>query len=717
MHELYILLAWHGSTDRSYRYCEPVARLNLLVSSRAPGICIHFLCETVVAHVALIKDDYFLMIEYNCDLFLAPSTIANGGLGIFTGKELHRGDYIGTTGDVAIPIIDLEWNNAKIEGESFPNPFDDYVWNGRSMGMGPEVGDLEWITTYWPGLDAMVNSFSPLINLERSLPDYDPDINATMHRSKDPGMGSFSPYVGGRSFVHHHVPVGGELFKDYGNNWFFQRNMTSPVITDIIQAQQLLQLFSWRVHPNVKPDAYQLLLDLKEIWDSPRLFQAIPDNWNKAEEIVHHHNLPAIQHSLRQWYQPNATRSLEWLKEHGTCLDVMETAPSTISGAGRGAFAKKSFEAGEVVTTSPLIHILDKSILELWEIGSDPTDPQRLIRRKRIGTQLVINYCFSHPETTLALCPYGKGINSINHSSEKVNLRVEWPADQFLNHNASYITMPPNQWNTLKPQLAIHYVATKPIAPGEELFLDYGPTWQEAWEKHVLEWRLSDIMHPLPHGQDYVNSVEWNRQHNSTDILWTAEEIEENYTRENPPYLQLRCHSDLLSLHHSRYYKLKWEGDFIDGAENPEYGLPCRVTGRIRRGDTYDYDVIIDTIANHGAREIQEVQRSNVPRRLLKWFDKPHTTDIHLHLSFRQPLGLPDSMVSKEWKFVAQQSQHSKFLQENIALEPIRSPGIRPQQGNETLEDNTTCSAAIPQMEVSHEESSFLMKDCKEGVR
>lgn len=45
-----------------------------------------------------------------CGLYLAPSTIPNAGLGIFTAKPLEAGDTIGN-GDIAIPLPDINWHH------------------------------------------------------------------------------------------------------------------------------------------------------------------------------------------------------------------------------------------------------------------------------------------------------------------------------------------------------------------------------------------------------------------------------------------------------------------------------------------------------------------------------------------------------------------------------------------------------------------------------
>ena len=62
--------------------------------------------------------------------------------------------------------------------------------------------------------------------------------------------------------------------------------------------------------------------------------------------------------------------------------------------------------------------------------------------------------------------------------------------------------------------LLLDVVATKDIQPGEEVFLDYGDEWEEAWNNHVKNW-----IRP-PNAKEYKSSAMLNKE----NILRTAEE-------------------------------------------------------------------------------------------------------------------------------------------------------------------------------------------------
>jgi len=86
-----------------------------------------------------------------------------------------------------------------------------------------------------------------------------------------------------------------------------------------------------------------------------------------------------------------SARPQEWLEKHGTCGDHIKSGPSTIPQAGRGAFATRFLPEGTAVSHLPLIHISDKSVLEMfhfrWVTGKPYPDPKLGLQ----GYQLLLN--------------------------------------------------------------------------------------------------------------------------------------------------------------------------------------------------------------------------------------------------------------------------------------------------------------------------------------
>ena len=139
----------------------------------------------------------------------------------------------------------------------------------------------------------------------------------------------------------------------------------------------------------------EILFPMQRVWDSATL-NAMPKTVEEATVVFHE--------EIEMVYQPNATRSIDWLKENGKCVDNIISKQSTIKGAGRGAFASRDLPKGTVITGSPLHHIpIKEDFIPLFR--TIRTDNPAEERRQEFGNQLQLNYCFGHTESTLLLCP------------------------------------------------------------------------------------------------------------------------------------------------------------------------------------------------------------------------------------------------------------------------------------------------------------------------
>ena len=169
---------------------------------------------------------------------------------------------------------------------------------------------------------------------------------------------------------------------------------------------------------------------------------------------------------------PGSVRSLEWLSKNGLCMDNIKPGPSKIPYAGRGAFATRDIKEGLLVAPVPLIQISDETVLDLHQVKSveyqdDSKDESMYIRESDdvIGIQLLMNYCYGHPESSMLFFPTGAVTSYINHSPEKANAKMVW-SDHPNNRKDLF-----GAW--LKPfnpmgGLVLEIVATEDIKEGEE---------------------------------------------------------------------------------------------------------------------------------------------------------------------------------------------------------------------------------------------------------
>jgi hypothetical protein len=537
-----------------------------------------------------------------CELFVAESTLPNAGLGMFSAVQKMAGDSIGD-GDLALPLLDID------RTKKSRVVFDDYFWSGLSNDMSHESN--RWaINAVGFGLYSAPNSFIPLVNIQTAFPllhsSFGHDLPYMPHRSIDPGAGAVTTYRAAKTIVDRKIPAGGEVFVSYGDIYFSARphlfGENLPLSRSFREAYVLLK----RTEAFDFTPLHDAILNIREIWKSTsRVINALPPNHGDL-------NL-ALEKGVEEIYQKNATRSLEWLWEHGTCVDHTSYMPSTIAGSGEGAFAKRRLPKGTVITGSPLWTFEDDGYLNLGDDGEYDRSHMK---------QILYNYCFGHETTSLLFLPYASaGALYINHGSEKkANVGVQWANPGKLRHDPSLFDLSPDQIMDKQngPQLGIEYIALRDIEEGDELFLDYGDKWEEAWDEHVKNWR------PV---KDNTIASDWNAA--GEPIRTKEEEILNPY----PASINLRCHSDLLSQDESKWTEMEWSRH----ESGKIYGHSCEVLERSPDNSTY-------------LVSFETESRENVPRKALYFLDSPHKSDLFLENAFRYTIQLPDEMVPEAWR-------------------------------------------------------------------
>ena len=544
-----------------------------------------------------------------CELYIAASTIPNAGLGIFSGLSKKKDDFIGN-GDKAIPLIDVWWHNGQIY--DFFNPMDDYTWDGSSMGMGLETLHKNDLSAFWPGIDAMVNCNAALLNTEKATPRYD---EGGLHRAKHPGAGGMTPYNADQSILIRDIPIGGELFKNYGDDWFLHRTNLGQIPVESHYGM-VLDLISDMID-EIKFDPSimynELIREFQTIWDS-RMLNALYDfTWKDVLRAIDVDDIGIL-------LQNNATRSVEWLNENGKCIDHIVHGRSTIDGAGHGAFAKRDLPIDTIVTGTPLIHFPDGKWFDTYEFQY--CNDGHMVRNMTdgpYGKQLLLNYCFSHPESTLTLCPYGSGVNYINHNKTKANVKVQWSKDGITNHHSEWLLKDPNEMTGVhSTNLAIDYVTIRDVVEGEELFLDYGDVWEDKWNELIEGWKHYDTSYL----EDYVSATEYNLRHGKDRILSSKEQ--QLYYQPYPDNLLIRCHY-LLELSNNVF-----DGDdisFFSDWENfmgDNNGFPCHVLNYDNSNESY----LVEFYTSYNVLK----KLRGVPREAIKFADRPYSKSFELKL-------------------------------------------------------------------------------------
>ncbi|KAL3805486.1 hypothetical protein ACHAWO_002996 [Cyclotella atomus] len=425
--------------------------------------------------------------RFTCGLYLAQSTIPHSGLGVFTGIPHSPGSSIAPP-EISHQLF-MQFNG---EQTPFSNPMiiHDYTWASHVSGATWE-GEVE---TLIPGLGMAANGFLPMANAFSIMGSID---SAGVNTDKDgiqmgPGSGAFSPYHGLQYLAERAMGVGDEVFVNYGDHYFRGRpNVYGlvPLTPEFQTADELLTKL-WSAL-NSSPILKSLMLDhgeeahieLDRIWNvfrndfvtDQRVSNALPSSVADIPRA-------AMHGTPFNFLRGNNPRSLEWLETNGYCMDTLNVGRSNIPHAGRGAFAKKAFVEGETILPLPMLHI-DRSDLDIWRNG------------ELYSKQLILNYSFGHKDSSLLLFPYSSSAGFINHGGKEANAKVVWAeTDPTGFHQKEWKSMSPRLILDMKHTgLLMLVVATRPIQEGEEVTIDYGDEWQDAWERHVEDWDSSGI--------------------------------------------------------------------------------------------------------------------------------------------------------------------------------------------------------------------------------
>jgi hypothetical protein len=448
------------------------------------------------------------------------------------------------------------------------------------------------------------------------------------------------------------------LQKFYGDNWFESRSdsfgPTFPLSDDFPVAEELLRQFASLTQESSLQETSTLQQDLYDIIASlsalphpfvSRVLGALPDDLADALKAAEAGEIAVL-------HQPHHIRSPAWLQEHGRCMDHMRPGMSTLPQAGHGAFATRDLPAGTIITTSPLHHLPVQEFVHMYKFEyDDKTNRWNKNMDGVSGYQILLNYCYSHAETTLLLCPYGGGINYINHHHTTPNVKIRWAVDFPLAHKAAGLaeTVESLEYN-YQPQFGFDYVALTDIEEGDELFLDYGDEWEEAWQEHVENYEAAG-----EHPEQYAAGAYLNEHHSNMPVRTVDELVFDPY----PDHLQIRCHPTL------RYYS---GGDTSSSPgyrwRTKDYGYPCRVLDRyledgqewytvqleIHPDEEDDDDDDDDNHAKSSKKGTTWIEKTDIPRSAINFFDKPGHTDMHLPNAFRHAIGIPDEMIPDIWR-------------------------------------------------------------------
>lgn len=480
------------------------------------------------------------------------------------------------------------------------------------------------------GAGAAINCYFPLYNTQ-GWDERTEMSSEGLHRSKDPGAGAFTPYHGRVTYATRPIRAGEELFTDYGEAYFTHNPETYgniPLWDDYEDATEILrefvevrdeitQSFDKVTKEVFHKELYESVVEIIKVWDS-RTLNALPDKPEVVDELA------IIGTNYTYWNR--SVHSQEYLEENGICMDNMVVRPSELPQAGRGAFARRFIPKDSVVAPAPLIH-MDETLTEMYPRDYDPETEKWWADRSEpvLHHQILMNYCFGHNRSTVLLCPYGMFTGLINHSKEKVNAKIVW--SKKIMRNPEWLEKPIEEWlEEIHVGLAFDFVALRDIHPGEEIYIDYGDDWENAWREHVNNWK------PPKNAESYKASFDLNAD---PDLVV-------------PTFEEGSFHHDSVEMLCRDYFRTI-SGFYPDRKSN-HY---CRVLSRTEKNGEQEYTVEILERSepeddDYCYEELDEIL-FNVPRDVFYFEDIPYTRDTAQPWSFRHRMAIPNEIMPVAW--------------------------------------------------------------------
>jgi hypothetical protein len=364
----------------------------------------------------------------------------------------------------------------------------------------------------------------------------------------------------------------------------------------------------------LRSDLWSVVTSYASIWKKSPTLNVLPEDSFLLIPGLGTAVLQKVQEITRSY------RELSWLEENGQCLDNIKVGQSRNPEAGRGAFANRFIPKDGLVAPAPLIHVPDSNVLTMYA-PSGVNEKGEALRDLEgpVTSQLLLNYCFGHQESTLVLCPYGHLTAFINHSHDNPNTQIRWTRKM---RHPGWRHESIEEWGREKHAgLSFDFVALRDIDEGEEILIDYGEAWEEAWRAHERSF--------IPR-EDYIPAQELNEM---SDLVYP--------TADEEPFegVSLWCHTHYIEHFLSRRRKKSRES------------YECRIMKRLGE-DRY----MVQLIGHHRDKTagfthfVASEILWEVPSDAFFFKDLPYSRDHLKPDAFRHAMMIPDEMFPKIWK-------------------------------------------------------------------
>jgi hypothetical protein len=602
-----------------------------------------------------------------CLLWLAPShvsTEANPKYGLFAGVEYTENQTLPNP-ELALPLIDfLESPNRKSDPrtQEILEHVESFLWTSEYAGAKWE-GNVS-TTILVPGSGVLANYHSGIYNVDWSqgsvLLRERQDI--TEPGKAHPSRGAISPYHNMTIRATQNIKAGMELFANFGDVWDESekdRNIYQDKINrwDYMEADKVLDsvlefmdTYGGEMTDDLKDEALDFILETllgTAAGKHAKVIRSLsPDNFRKLRKVkemggsFHYRNADLV-------------KSTAWFEKHGMCVDKIVSGTSTIPEAGRGAFSTRQIKTGEIIVPVPMVAIANEDLMEMYAIPEGRVEEKFTNFDKgadlgtSIGKQLAYNYCFGHQESSILLLPVGPMVTLVNHGTNgKANAYLDWSDHPYVyNDDELHDINPDALASAPNPNIVMNLIATREIAPGEEILIDYGPDWVAAWEEYMAGYDVK-----------YADG-KWPLKAEDVMLDYIDEPFPVNLTPSTSPYpkgVATTCFIETVEIEDGLPAKtedgveiLQWIGPQTFADYKGHHYFACdlvEITDSHKDGHMFNYTVM----ARHSDSEVLMIK--DVPHGAITLIDLPYTSDIHTPGAFRQWIAIEDRLFPQAWR-------------------------------------------------------------------
>jgi len=645
----------------------------------------------------------------DCRLWLAPSYTSTDKVtkyGIFAGVSYRENESL-PMAEIAIPLIDMfgSFNRRTTRKDKILDFLESYLWTSDYAGTKWEASFSSSVPVLIPGIGILPQYHSEISNVDyfqegvllrtrSKIPEsgqphpsrgsITPYSNVTIRATRNipAGMGKFQkspqrlvllssippkrkPYAGSSDpqislfFIYSFFLP--ELFANFGDEW--DESSTNSKVGqehtlsrhDYDMADKIIHQFVnlYNDFPSLSIDAKGDIMDfmLRTVLDRATKKHAkiirsiIPENPRRLQAVIDAGGSFLYRYS-------DMIHSTEWFSKNGYCLDSLRIGPSSIPNAGRGAFAHREFVEGDIISLSPMIHIADSDLLDMYKLGyvvdskTGEMSLDYLTDEDPVGQQLLLNYCFGHPESSLLLFPMASHVGLINHQKEP-NAYITWSRvrDNGLSNQHSYQDRPVTEMAEVdKIVVVMKVVALRKIEEGEEVTISYGDDWQKAWDVYMDRWQSSKAKRPHRFTAEDLRELYKNKPFHTTETI-PSDPYPENIisvcflnTKERPdgqPKLEGRV--EIVD------FTLPSDGTLYEGSRM----IQVDILEQYETGDDHFFNYTVMAYFPSSGRKNKVLQ---VPHSACTFVDRPYTSDIHIRGAFRHYIGISDNDFPQAWR-------------------------------------------------------------------